>query len=108
MASRQTVRPPICRSKHGDNSRARPFSVIAVGQGHDRVPALYAGSVSSTLSVDAVEEGVEEGGSFGLVVVSGVVALAEEDGHELGAGFEVGAGLADGFHAAVEFDGAGA
>ena len=51
---------------------------------------------------------VEEGGSVGLVVVVGVVALAEEDGHELGAGVEVGAGFAGGFHAAVELDGSGA
>ena len=56
--------------------------------------SLYAGSLSSTVSRDAVEEAVEEGRSVGLVVVAGVVALAEEDGHELGSGLEVGAGLA--------------
>ena len=45
---------------------------------------------------------------LGVVALGGVVALAEQDGDELGAGGEVGAGLADGLHAAVEFDGAGA
>ena len=58
------------------------------------VPALYAGSLSSILSCDAVEEAVEESGAVGLVVVSGVVALAEEHGHELVSGFEVRAGFA--------------
>ena len=56
----------------------------------------------------AGDEVVVEAGAVGLVVGVGVVSLAEEDGHELGSGVEVGAGLADGFHAAVEFDGAGA
>ena len=54
------------------------------------------------------DEAVEQGGSVGLAVVAGVVALADEDGQELGAGAEVGAGFAGGFHAAVEFGGAGA
>ena len=54
------------------------------------------------------DEGVEEVGSVGLVAVAGVVSLAEEDGDELGPGGEVGAGLADRFHAAVELGGAGA
>ena len=43
---------------------------------------------------------VEEGCSFGLVVVAGVVSLAEQDGHELGSGGEVGACFACRFHAA--------
>ena len=55
-----------------------------------------------------VDELVEKGCPVGLVSVAGVVALAEEDGHEIGAGLEVGAGLADRFHAAVELRGAGA
>ena len=38
----------------------------------------------------------------------GVVALAEQDGHELRAGVEVDAGLADGLEGAVEFGWAGA
>jgi hypothetical protein len=54
------------------------------------------------------DEVVEEGLAFGLVVVSGVVALAEEDGDVLGAGLEVGAGFAGCFHAAFEFDWSGA
>jgi hypothetical protein len=41
-----------------------------------------------------LDEVVEEGGAVGLVVVAGVVALAEEDGDELGSGSEVGAGFA--------------
>jgi len=44
----------------------------------------------------------------GWPVVAGVVALADQDGQELGAGAEVGAGLAGGLQAAVEFGGAGA
>jgi hypothetical protein len=55
-----------------------------------------------------VEESVEEGGAVGLVVLAGVVALAEQDGSELDAGVEVGAGLAGRFHPALEFDGASA
>jgi hypothetical protein len=55
-----------------------------------------------------LEEVVEERSSVGLVVVAGVVTLAEEDGNELGSGVEVGAGLARGFHAALELDGPGA
>jgi hypothetical protein len=55
-----------------------------------------------------LDEGVEEVDTFGLVALAGVVALAEEDGDELGAGCEVGAGLADGLHAAVELGGSGA
>lgn len=35
-------------------------------------------------------------------MVAGVVALAEQDGNELGPGLEVGAGLAGRFHATVE------
>lgn len=64
--------------------------------------------MSSGLLGGAGDEGVEEGGAVGLVVVAGVVSLAEQDGHELGSGGEVAAGLAGGFHAAVELDGAGA
>ena len=43
-----------------------------------------------------------------MSVISGVVALAQEDGDELGAGGEVAARLACGFHAALELDGPGA
>jgi hypothetical protein len=73
--------------------------------------------VSSGVSGDSFEEAVEEGGSVGLVVVAGVVSLAQEDEDELGSGLEgparraaleVGAGLAGGFHAAVELGGSGA
>jgi hypothetical protein len=55
-----------------------------------------------------LEEAVEQCDLVGLIVVAGVVALAEEDGRELGSGLEVGAGFAGGFHAALEFDGSGA
>jgi hypothetical protein len=51
-----------------------------------------------------LDAAVVEGGAVGLLVVSGVVALAKQDGDELGSGVEVGAGFADGFHPAVEFD----
>ena len=54
------------------------------------------------------DEGVEECGAVGLVAVTGVVALAKQDGDELGAGGEVGAGFADRLHAAVELGRAGA
>jgi hypothetical protein len=57
---------------------------------------------------EVAEEAVEEGGSVGLVVVSGVVALAAQGGLELDGGAEVAAGLAGAFHAAVELDGSGA
>ena len=43
-----------------------------------------------------------------LRVVLGVVALADQDRQELGAGAEVGSGVAGRFHPAVEFGGAGA
>jgi hypothetical protein len=49
--------------------------------------------------IGAFDEVVEEGGSFGLIVFTGVLALAEEDRDELAAGLEVGAGFADGLHA---------
>ena len=52
--------------------------------------------------VQVVEEVGEESGSFGLVVVGGVVALADEDGHELGAGLEEATAFADRFVDAVE------
>ena len=37
-----------------------------------------------------------------LLAILGVVALADQDGQELGAAAEVGAGLAGGLHAAVQ------
>jgi hypothetical protein len=74
----------------------------------DHVPALYAGSVSRRGLLGSGDEVVVELGPVRLVVGAGVVSLAEEDGDELGSGVEVGAGFADGFHAAVEFDGSGA
>jgi hypothetical protein len=40
------------------------------------------------------DEVLEEGGPIGLVVVAGVVALAEQDGDELGSGVEVAARFA--------------
>ena len=56
----------------------------------------------------SVDEGVEEVGSVGLVVVAGVVSLAEEDGDELGSGGEVAQVSQADLHAAVELDGSGA
>ena len=62
---------------------------------HQSLSRRYTGDrCQGTVPVDSLEEVVEEGGAVGLVVVAGVVALAEEDGHELGSGLEVGAGLA--------------
>ena len=49
-----------------------------------------------------------KGGPVGLAVAAGVVALADKDGQEFGAGAEAGAGLAGRFHPAVKFGGAGA
>ena len=62
----------------------------------DRYPrsAVIRVILSSTVSGDSFEEAVEECLAVGLVVVAGVVALAEDDGYELGSGLEVGAGLA--------------
>ena len=60
------------------------------------------------LVVDPGEEPVEDGDEVVLVAFGGVVALAEQDGDELGSGGEVDAGLTDGFEGAVEFGGSGA
>ena len=59
--------------------RVQFFAEIAAGAGHAR---------------DAPVEPVEQHGPLALPVVAGVVALAGEDGQELGAGAEAGAGLA--------------
>jgi hypothetical protein len=53
--------------------------------------------LSSAGRADVVDEALEEVCAFVLAVVLGVVALADQDGQELGAGAEV-AGLAGGFH----------
>ena len=66
------------------------------------------GRWSGCLVVDAGQEPGEQVGAVGLVVVGGVVALALQDGPELDAGLEEGAGFADGFEGAVEFGWAGA
>jgi hypothetical protein len=60
------------------------------------------------LGVDAGEEPVEDGDEVLLVAFGGVVALANEDGDELGSGGEVDAGLTDGLEGAVELGGSGA
>jgi hypothetical protein len=60
------------------------------------------------LVVDAGQELVEQVGPVELVVLGGVVALAEQGGPELDAGLEEGAGFADGFEGAVQFGWAGA
>ena len=57
--------------------------------------------------VDDAHEVVVELGAGEVGVVGGVVALAAEDGDELGAGLEAAA-LADGLEPAVEFEGSGA
>src|SRR5207302_2534946 len=54
----------------------------------------------------AVDEVVEESGTFGLTMSAGVVSLADEHGDELGGGGEVAAGLADRLERAAELDGA--
>jgi hypothetical protein len=63
-------------------------------------------AVAALRSSDAVDELVEEGGPVVLAVVAGVVALTGQDGQELGAGAEVGAGLAGRFQPAVQLGGA--
>ena len=47
---------------------------------------------------------MKERSSVGLALLDGVVSLAEQDGHELGSGLEVGAGLTRGFDRALELD----
>ena len=47
---------------------------------------------------DAFEEAIEDGLAVGLVVVAGVVSLAQEHGDVFGSGVEVGAGLAGGLN----------
>ena len=64
--------------------------------------------LSRTIVFDFGEELFEEGDTVGLVVVAGMVSLAEDDGNELGSGLEVRARLARGFHAAFELDRSGA
>lgn len=54
--------------------------------------------MSRVLVVDSLDELIEDGGAFGLVVLVGVVALALEGGPEFEGGLEVGAGFAGGFH----------
>lgn len=54
----------------------------------------------SGLGVDAVEKIGEQGGAVGLVVVGGVVALAVQDGDELGAGGGKGVAELVGMHVA--------
>ena len=56
----------------------------------------------SARGVEVVEHVCEEPGSFVLVAVGGVVSLADEDGCELGAGFEEAAAFTDRFVDAVE------
>jgi hypothetical protein len=64
--------------------------------------------ISAPFGFGPLDESVEQGGPGGLAVVAGVVALPGEDGQELGASAEVGAGLAGRFQAAVQFGGPGA
>ena len=52
--------------------------------------------------VEVVEQVGEQSGPFVLLVIGGVVALADEDVHELGAGLEEAAVLADRLVDAVE------
>jgi hypothetical protein len=49
-----------------------------------------------------------DGGESAGVTLAGVVALAQDDGRELGSGGEVHTGFAHGFELAVELDGSGA
>jgi hypothetical protein len=60
------------------------------------------------VAVDPVEEAGVDGGESAVVTLAGVVALAQDDGRELGSGGEVDAGFAHGFELAVELDGTGA
>src|SRR5215467_10357153 len=90
-----------------DSHSARKVSISA-SSAASPVSRVIWGMVSAPFSCGALDESVEQGGPVGLAVVAGVVALADQDGQELGAGAEVGAGLAGGLHAAVEFGGAGA
>ena len=52
--------------------------------------------------VELVDDVAEEVGSLWLVVLGGVVALAGEDGDELGSGLEEAAAFAHGFVDTVE------
>ena len=58
--------------------------------------------------VDDVDEAVVEVGADGVGVGGGVVALAAQDGDELGAGFVEAAAFADGLEAAVQLERSGA
>jgi hypothetical protein len=65
-------------------------------------PGVIRVILSSTFACD---EPVDERLAVGLVVVPGVVALAEEHGHEVRASLDVGAGLTRRLHPAFELDG---
>ena len=58
--------------------------------------------------VDDVDEVVVEPGAGGVGVGGGVVALAAQDGDELGSGLVEAAAFADGLEAAVELERSGA
>ena len=58
--------------------------------------------------VDDVDQLVVEAGAGGVGVGGGVVALAAQDGDELGAGLVEAAAFADGLEAAVELEWSGA
>jgi len=62
----------------------------------------------SAVSVDLLEEALEELSPVLLAVVDGVFALAPQDGQELGPGLEKAAAFADGLEGAIEADRTGA
>jgi hypothetical protein len=78
-----------------DRARADepPGADLRVGQGRPGTAARPAPpGRSAPRRVDVVDEAFEEVCAFVLAVVLGVVALADQDGQELGPGAEVGAG----------------
>ena len=62
----------------------------------------------SALSVDLLEEAIEELHPVLLAVADGVVSLAAQDGEELGSGLEEATALTDRLEGAVEPDRSGA
>ena len=69
---------------------------------------MSSGASVDCAVVDDSDEFVVEGGANQVGVGCGVVALAAQDGDELGAGLVKAAAFADGLESAVKLEGAGA
>ena len=69
---------------------------------------MSSGASVDCAVVDDSDEFVVEGGADNVVVGCGVIALAAQDGDEVGAGLVEATAFADGLEPAVELQGSGA